>query len=817
MIGVWHDVRYGLRTFAKSSGFTSVAIISLALGIAAATVIFSIVDSVLLKPFPYKNVDRLATFHIHFTGNSDENDRFYFAAPEFLDFKQQNSVFEDMIGLAGANVLYSGKEGTRRFAGGMVTSNAFEILGIKPLLGRPITVDDGNVGSPPVFAMSYPLWVREFNRDPQILGATLDLNGEPRTLVAIMPPRFRFGEYCEIWIPVTLRKTASPTLSVEQGPWFWPLGVLKPGMNVHSVVSDFDVIARRLAKVYPGGYLRQFNVAAESFTDDSVGDARRLLFILMAAVAMLLLIACSNVANLLLSRSAIRGKEMGIRASIGATRARLIRQLLVESFILAAGGCVLGCSFAYFGLKAVVAIIPAGTVPSEVEITLNPAALSFALASTFLTTLLCGLAPAIHIARGPLYVRLTGSGKGNGGDLRHGKLRAWLVISEVAFSLILLIASGLMIRTLFALEGVQLGFDPANVMFAQLHHPRNYVSPAQKRVFLREVLDRVKTIPGVRFATEAITVPPYTTGLTDVIVLGREKPESSYAMSELISEDYFYALGIPLLRGRLFSRSESDSAQHMVVINQKFARSFFGGEDPIGHKIKFPSWETNYSDWPRSAYFEVIGVVADIKNKGLREPTMSQIYLPYTVTATGLADDRTIMVKTVGSPESVLLSIDKAIHELDGSVAVTDTGTIEKSLRGDYYAEPRFALTTVGAFGALGFVLVIVGIFSVMAYTVSLRTREFGIRMALGAQSGDVLRMVLKSGLALILAGTIIGSMISLALTRFLTNEIWGVSATDPWTFATVVMILGGTGLVACFLPARRASRVEPLIALRYE
>ncbi len=816
MENLLRDFRYAFRNLRKDRRFAFIAILTLALGIGAATTIFSVVDGVLLEPFPYKNVDRLATFHIHFTGNSDENDRFFFGAPEFLDLKEQSNVFQDIIGLAGANILYSGREGTRRFAGGLLTSNAFEILGIKPLLGRPITLDDGRPGAPPVFVMSYPLWVREFNRDPNILGTTLTLNGEAKTLVAVMPPRFRFGQNCEIWIPVTLEKTAPPGFSAERGPWFWPVGVLKPGASVSSVAADLDVVTRRLAKVYPGGYLKQFSVKAETFADSYVGDVKGLLFILMAAVAMLLLIACSNVANLLLSRSTVREKEMAIRASIGASRSQIVRQLLVESFVLAFTGCILGCSFAYVGLKVVVAAIPSGTVPAESVITLSPMAMWFALESTFLTTLLCGMAPAIHAARDDLYSRLTGSGKGMSGHFRHGKLRACLVIAEVALSLMLLIASGLMMRTMFALERLQLGFDPANVLFAQLHHPKNYVSPEQKRLFFRNVLDRVSAIPGVQSATESITVPPYATGLTDVVVPGRDRDESSYALSELCSENYLQTLRIPLLRGRFLSKRDVDSVQQVVVINQTFARTFLGTEDPIGQKVRFPSWEVNYSDWPHG-YLEIIGIVADIKNKGLRDPTMSQVYLPYTISATGLADDRIIMVKTAGSPDAKLLSIQRVIHELDGDVAVTDTGTIEKSLREDYYAGPRFGLITVSAFGGSGLILVLIGIFSVMAYTVSLRNHEIGVRMALGASPSAVHRMVLKNGLTLIVAGTIIGLITSLALTRFLTSQIWGVSATDPWTFAAVIAVVTGTGLAACFSPARRATRVDPLVALRYE
>ena len=813
----FRDFRYALRNLRKDRHFALIAIFTLALGIGAATVIFSVVDSVLLEPFPYKNVDRLATFHIQFVGNSDENHRYVFAAPEFLDFKEQNHVFEDMIGIANSNIFFTANEGTRRFDGALVTSNTFEILGIRPLLGRPITLEDGKAVSPQVFVMSYQLWVKEFGRDPKIVGTTFILNGEPRTLVAIMPPRFRFGEFCDIWVPVTLEKTTSAILSVSQVQWFWLVGVLKPGVSVQSAAADLDVVAKRLAKAYPGVYLRQFKVQAQTFADFSVRDTRELLFMLMAAAALLLLIACGNVANLLLSRSTVREKEMAIRVSVGASRSRLIRQLLVESFVLAAAGCLIGCFMASWGLKAVVATLPLGTVPSEVVIALSPRAVWFALACTLLTTLLSGLAPAIHAARSEPYLRVAVGSKGSGSNFRHANLRACLVVAEVAMSLVLLIGCGLMMRTLFALQRLQLGFDSANVLYAQIQHPKNYVSPNQKTLFLRKVLDRVQTIPGVQFATLTITVPYYSTGLTDVYVRGREKAESFYAVSELCSEDYFRTLEIPLLRGRFFSKNEVDSAQHLVVINQTFARTFFGPEDPIGQKVKFPSWELNESDWPRGSYFEIIGVVADVKNKGLRDPTMSQIYLPYTTSATGLMDNRGIMMKTARSSNSNLPVIRQAIHELDRDATLIDLGPIEDRLQEDFYAGPRFNLIMVSNFGAAGLVLVLIGTFSVLAYTVSLRTHEIGIRMALGAQRSEVLRMILKNGMALIAAGTVVGLAISLALTRFLASQIWGVSATDPWTFAAVIAVVIVTGLAASFLPARRAAEVDPIVALRYE
>jgi putative ABC transport system permease protein len=811
------DFRYALRNLGKDRRFSLVAILTLALGIGSTTVIFSVVDCVLLHPFPYKDVDRLATFHIRFPSGSSGDDRYYLAAPEFLAFQQQNHVFSDMIGLAGANVLYAGKGATQRLAGGLVTPNAFAILGIPPLLGRPITLQDAEPASPPVFAMSYVLWVGKFNRDPKLLNTTFILNGQPRTLVAIMPPRFQFGGFCELWIPASLAANSSPQ-SLESGPWFWPVGVLKPGVSLKSAAADFNVIAGGISKTYPAAYLKEFGISVESFTDYNLGDLRNLLFTLVAAVTLLLLIACSNVANLLFSRATARAREIAIRASIGASRARLVQQLLVESFVLAIAGCLLGCWFAYFSLRAVAAAIPAGTIPAEAVIRLSPQALWFALATTVLSTLLAGMSPLLHAIRGDISLRLAGSGKRAGSsDGQGGKLRAVLVVGEVALSILLLTGAGLMVRTLLALQHAKLGFDPANVLCAQLHHSKNYDSPAQKNRFYRSVLSRLQAIPGVTYVAESVRVPPYSVGLTDVLLPGKTSPETSNAISELCSEDYFKALGIPLLAGRIFSKSEVDSARHVVVVNQLLARSIFPGEDPIGRKIKFPSWEANYSDWPRGAYFEIIGVVGDAKNKGVRELPAPQIYLPYTITATGLADDRAILVKVAGAAEVMLPSVQRAIHDLDPGVAVTDTGTIATVMLEDSYERPRLELITVSSFAIVGLLLVACGIFSVISYTVSLQTHEIGLRMALGAQQGQISRMVLSEGFRLIGMGIFIGIGSSLALTRLIASQIWGVSLTDPLTYAAVLLLIILVGLAACLLPARRAAAVDPLVALRYE
>ncbi len=546
-----------------------------------------------------------------------------------------------------------------------------------------------------------------------------------------------------------------------------------------------------------------------------MGRFKLTLFALIGAVSMLLLIACSNVANLLLTRATVREKEILIRASMGATRSRLIRQLLVESCLLAAASCIAGCLFAFFGLKGVAAAIPPDSIPSEVAIAIRPATLLFAIIVSALTSLLCGLAPAFHAARRELHTGLTGSGKGTGGSFRHGKLRSSLVVAEVALSIVLLIGTGLMVRSLHALEQVNIGFDPAHVVYSELSLPENrYDNADQKRVFFRKVLDRLAILPGVIAATEASSFPPYSFGWTEVLIPGKTHSEPWGTTFDLCSEGYFQTLSRTLLRGRLLSRSDVESARHVTVINQTLARRYFANENPVGQRIKFTTFEEWAADWPRDAYFEIIGVIADAKNNGLQDAPKPEVYLPYTITSTG---PRGIMVSTAGNSSLILASLRREITEMDPDVAISDDGTIESFLGRWYYAGPQFTLIILTAFGGIGLLLVLIGVFSVMAYTVSLQTHEIGIRMALGAQQNDVLRMVLKKGLGLMATGTIAGLAAALALTRLMTSQIWGVSATDPWTFSAVAALILVVGLTACLFPARKATQVDPLVSLHYE
>jgi putative ABC transport system permease protein len=811
MTSVWQDVRFGLRMLAKNPGFAAVAILTLALGIAATTTIFSVIDSVLLNPFPYKNAHRLATASIRLPGGA-EIPRFPVAA--FLDFKEQNHTFDDMIGLAYLGVRFWGREGTQSVQGGWVTSDAFGVLGSRPVLGRPLTSEDGKPGSPPVFVMSYQLWVKEFNKDPKALGITLDLNGTPRTLIAVMPPRFHFGG-CEIWIPLSLnRDTFIPGFGIVPNE-LWTLGHLKRGVSAQTAESDLQVIAMQREREYPAFFRPQYKMRVNTLQDYSVGRFKPALFPLMGAVGMLLMIACSNVANLLLARATVREREIAIRASLGASRGRLVRQLLVESFILATASCIAGYVLAFWGLKGVAAVIPVGIVPSEVDIGLHPATLIFAMGVAVATALLCSVTPAIHAARRDLRIGLARAGKGTTKAVRHGKLRSAQVIAEVAVSIVLLIGSGLMVRSLLALERINLGFDPNKVLYMDLALPEGrYDTADQIKTIFRKILDRINAIPGVTAAAVTSSVPPYSWGGTDVRVQGKTQDELSGITFIMCSEGYFETLGRHLLRGRLLTQRDIDSARRVAVINEALARAYFQDGNPVGRGIKLSTFEMYFPDWPRDAYLEIVGVVADANNSGLEDPPRPEAYMPHTLTGGG---NRMIVMRTAGNSGGVQASVRRNIGALDTDIAISEVGTVESYLKQWYFAKPQFILMVLGAFATIGLVLVIMGVFSMMAYTVSLRTHEIGIRMALGAQERDVLRMVLKNGLGLLTGGAIAGVIVSLALTHLMASQIWGVSATDPWTFATVVLVILVAGLAACFLPARRATRVNPLIALHSE
>jgi putative ABC transport system permease protein len=810
------DIRYALRNLGKDRRFALVAIFALALGIGASTIVFSVVYNVFFHALRYKDFNRSVVFKIQNIGNTGGwKGRSYFFPEEIRAFREQNHVLEDVIAYEGERVRYDDGKSTRYWPfGAVVTGNAFDFLGIPALLGRGITQEDETPGATPVFVMSYEFWQREFGGDSDFLGRKFILNDKATTLVGIMPPYFNAFR-ASYWIPISSDKGGN---DLRGGASL--MGRRKPGVSVRAAGADLDAIAHRLRLANPDGTIpAQFAIVSETLLDSLIGDFEKTLYALLAAVLLLLLIACSNVANLLLARASARERETAVRATLGATRGRLIGQLLVESFVLAGAASVVGCACAYFGLKVVVALIPVGTLPDETVIRMNAPVLLMALGATSLTAILCGLAPALHVARGDLQPRLVGTGKGVEGGFRHGKLRSGLVVSEVALSILLLIGAGLLMRSFLILTRVDLGFDPRNVFYFRID-PTTYAQYPEtdrrirQNALTRTLLERLKALPGVISVAESTQEPPLLYDWSDISIPGKPHTERWETRYEICSDGYFHTLGLPLIRGRFFSQDDVNAERYVMVVSQTFARQFFPGEDPIGHKVKLDVLDRPFLYAPHNTYFEIVGIVGDYKTRGPNAwETFPEAFIPYSVQAMSW---RTFLVRTAVNANSFTKIVDQEVRSVDPTVRVVVSSTLEGSLR-EFYRGPQFEFAVLAAFASIGLILVVIGIFSVMAYTVSLQTHEIGIRMALGAQQTNILRFVLLNGFRLVGAGIIIGVTAGFVLTRLLASQISGVSTTDPWTFGTVIAVVVLAGLAACLFPARRAARVDPLIALRYE
>jgi len=834
------DVRFGLRMLRKSPGFTAVAVLTLALGIGASTVVFSVFYNLMFNAFAAKNASRLVVpvmRNADQVGPAEGNLQLLSLDLADLDaIREQNQVFENIAGYrASLIVLASDGVQTYQFYYGGVTSDAFDFYGVPPLLGRGIIPDDGKPGAPPVFVMSYKTWKGVFNSDPAILGKNFTVDGESRTLVGIMPPRFQaFGPLQQIWIPITWSRGMPRAGGAAR---VYLLARLKPGVSLQAASSNLDVIVRRLAALHPDDFPKHFTARVQSASDALLGpfgiggvqetgfnpDMKHLLYNLLAAVLMLLLIACSNVANLLLARATVREKEIAVRSALGATRGRMVRQLLVESLVLATPACALGCFLAVFGMKVVSVALPqrgfvgGAFFGGESVIGLDPAVLLFAVGVTLLTTLICGLVPALHAVRGDLQSHLAGAGKDVSSNLRHGVLRAALVVGEVALSVVLLIGAGLMIRSLFVLTHVDLGFNPRNVLVAYFSPkgPNQAVDRAklaspQRGVMLRQVAERLKNLPGVSDASIEDALPGYSpSGGPEVTVPGATRAETAGLVR--CDENLLHVLELRLTQGSWLSSGEVQGAQYVAVINQTLAHDFLGGGNPVGQQLRVKAFKTP-SLPPQDTYFQIVGVVADMKDRGLQQSALPMAFIPHTI-----AGSYFLLLKTTVEPSSLKRSVQEQVWAVDHDEIFWILEPVKDFLQKFTYAIPEFGLTAFAPLASIALLLVVVGVFSVMAYTVSLRTREIGIRMALGAQQASILKMILGKGARLITAGIVVGLLVSYWLTRFLASQIWGVSIRDPWTFAGVATLIVLVGLVACLLPARRAARVDPMISLRCE
>ncbi|HTP85333.1 MAG TPA: ABC transporter permease [Bryobacteraceae bacterium] len=808
---LWRDVRFAVRSLGREHRITTLAVLALALGIGGTTAIFSIIDNILLDPFPYADSQRMVQFYIHDTTRSDQGGRGGLSVPELHDYLAQNRVFDRAIASTDLDILYTSGEGTERFHGDQTGPGTFEFLGMPALLGRTFGPADYKPDAPPVFVLRYKVWASRFNADPAILNRTFVLNGTPRTLVGIMPPRFGWGD-ADLWIPASLTPAAPTPGRFEDH--YWVLGHLKPGVTLAQAQADLNVVAHRLAKAYPKDYPKQFTVVVVTLIDGVVGQFRVMLFIVMGAVGMLLLIACANVANLLLAQATAREKEIAIRSAIGAGRWRLVRQLLLESLMLGLSGAVFGCLLAWAGLRGLVSIIPQGVIPAEAEIRMNLPVLLFALGAAVVTSLIFGTIPALFATKRDLNDALRDTGKGVSGGFRHAGLRNALIVGEVALSLVLLTGAGLLMRSFVVLQEVSLGFNPSHILVARLPLPEGrYKTAAELTGFYRPLLERLKTLPGVVNVTETSDLPPYGGIRSKLLIPGKTAAEDWQTIFQLCSDGYFPTLGIQLLRGRGFTEPEVNNGRKLAMVNQTFVRRYFPNADPIGQHFALADLKT-FPDPVADPTFEIIGVASDVKNQGLQDPVFPEVWVPYTVTGSAA---RGVLVRTAGDPNQMLNAVSRTVWSVDRGVALTFTDTAEHFISQFSYAQPRFGLYLLGVFAGVGLVLVTIGVYGVIAYAVSRQTHEIGVRMALGADRAAVLRMVLRVGLRLLLIGVAIGLAGSILVGRTLASQLFGISPYDPVTLAGVVALLFVAGLAACLVPARAATRVDPMVALRYE
>lgn len=833
---IWQDLRFAVHSLNKDRRFTLLATLALAVGIGSVTVIFSAVYGVLINTFPYAHFDRMVSFSIDEPGQQGLG-REMLSIPEFLDFRDQNKVFKDMEGGTTQAFHYIHGNQATQWTATRETANGYQFLGVQPLLGRLITPEDTKPGAPPVFMMTYKLWKDEFQGDPHILGKTFNLDGVEYTLVGVMPPRFRAG-WNDIFTAFPMdRSQIAKDPSLRDG-YVWPLGYLKRGVTIPQAAADLDLVAHRLAKVYPQEFPKQFHVTARSFQARVIPMFTSVLYPLLWAVLLLFLIACTNVANLQLSRATARDREIAVRAALGATRWRLIRQLLVESFALAAIGCAAGCLFAFLGIKELVPLIPYDNFPQESVIALNWIVLAAAVGLAVVATLLCGLVPAIQSVRGSLQPRLVTSTMGAGSSRHQGRLRAALIIAEVALSMVLLIGAGLLLRSFFGMTHVNLGYNPKQILAVELQFPPSQDDTvAENKLFFDNLLAKLRTLPGVVDAAQALFPQPGGFQV-DVDIMGAVHSEKQQSEINLVSPDYFSLFNYRLLRGRTLTAEDLAAQRKVIVVNEAFAHKFFE-DDPLGQKVHFPIYDQVQQQMqqeaqkqqdqkaaakqaappsaaaPAEVYFDVVGVVSDVRRSGMEQHVTPAAFLPSSDAQQFI---RAVAVRTAGDADKFSGAVIQQIWSMNRDITLSnDRGSIEDQLQKYDYAQPEFEFVMLSTFAAVGLLLVIIGVYSVMAYNVSLQTREIGIRMALGAQQGDVLRGVLRRGAVLIGAGLVLGVAMAWGVTRLIRNQLWQVKPTDPWTFGAVIVIVVIVGLLACAAPARRATEVDPLVALRDE
>ena len=807
------DIKYGIRMLLKSPGLSIVATIALALGIGANTAIFSVVNAVLLKPLPFPNSDALMRVY-----EKDQRRgllRGAYSYPNFFDLREQNHVFEHVAAYHDGDFIMTGRGEPVRISGGVVTADLFSVLGTAPVLGRTfLPNEDKPTETGRVVVLSERLFASRFNSDASVLNKQITLDGKQYTVVGVMPHAFEFpiqNEPLDLWTTIADDAAGDSPVTAQRGAHFLRvIARLKPGVTESQAQAEADTIAARLEQQYPDENTHK-GIHVESALKALVGDIRPALLILLGAVACVLLIACANVANLLLARAMTRHKEMAVRSALGASRLRVVRQLLTESILLSLAGGVLGLILAVWWSDLLIAL-GKKDIPRAIQIGLDWRVLGFTLGVSVLTGLVFGLVPALHLSKTQLTESLK-EGRGAGAGARKNRVRGVLVVAELAIAVVLLVGAGLLIQSLWRLQHVNPGLQPENILTFNLSLP-DVRYPSEKQVrFYRDLMVRMRSLPGVQSASAVMPLPlsgdrfSISFQIEGRPVAPKDEPSADLFIAET---NYFRTMGIPIIKGRDFEDRDQHTSTPVIIITEQFARQYFPGENPVGKRI-----HPGISTWDNedSTMREIIGVAGDVRNRALNtEPKpayyMPQSQLPFT--------QLIAVVKSTNDPRALTGSLTREVRAMDPELPVFSVKTMEEYISSSV-AAPRFNTTLLSIFAAVALVLTIIGLYGVMSYSVAQRTNEIGIRMALGAQTRDVLGLIVKDGMKLVLLGLVLGISGALGLTRLLSTLLFGVTTRDPVTFVAIAALLSFVAILACYIPAWRATRVDPLEALRCE
>ena len=800
------DLHYAVRRLFKTPGFTFVAVATLALGIGANSAIFSVVNGVLLKPLPYPESERLVgVYHV------SEGERAVMSGPNFTDVTGAAKSLENAAAVATTDVILTGQGEPVRLDVAAVSASMFNVLRVRPALGRTFNADENTPGKTNIVVLSHALWKGRFGGDPNVVGQRIQLDGVDKEIVGVMPAGFSYPAGREAWLPIRYDENF---VSKQRAAWYLRVVArLKPGVTPQQSAAEVETLGRNLARQYPDA---NEGVGMTTFPlhEAMVGNIRRSVLILLGAVGFVLLIACANVANLLLARAAARESEMAVRAALGAGRGRLVRQLLTECVMLSLAGGGLGLILGVWGVAFLTSLKPQG-VPRLDAVTVDATVILFTFGIAVITGLVFGMVPALHATRGALSGSLKEGGRGAVTSRGGARVRASLVIVEMALAVMLLAGAGLLLRSFVRLQSVNPGFNPAQTLSFELSLPdARYEEEPRQIAFFDALLPRLRALPGVRAADAVMALPLTGSNFNISFQIGGRPPVPSALQPTLevrvATPGYFSELGIPLKRGRGFTDDDRPGTPPVVLLTESAAQKFFPNEDAIGKTIKL--------GWGRGpgkpkAGGEVVGVVGDVKDAGLNEPNAPQIYLPYRQWP---VQSMSVVVKTTTPPESLVAAIRQEVHAIDPNLPVSNIGSLEKIIS-ESISQPRFYMLLLGIFASVALLLAAIGIFGVLSYAVSQRTREIGIRMALGAPGRTVVNLIVRQAMILVVSGVIAGTTAALFVSQTMTKMLFGVTPTDPVTFAGVAAVLVGVALFASYLPARRATRVDPIVALRAE